>query len=220
MKKIVLIVFAFLLMGIGDAYSQVIKMEHGANMTWMDGGGYTKKKGAYSFILGCDYLEKDWFMLSSEIGYIQRGGRSIFNYTKGFDSPDEEWPEEYFRRVAKLDFLQINTTFRFKHDFKRFTLFMGVGPTIDILLSDKSEWQRHPVNSDKITTTEISIHHNNVLYGLKYELGINYHINNKWDAILNISQLNSFKGSTVGHYDGDAFRNKTATLSLGIGYRL
>ena len=77
MKKIFLIVITFLSIGICDIYSQVIKMENGANLTWMDGGGYTKKRGAYSFMLGCDYLEKDWFMLSSEIGYIQRGGRSL-----------------------------------------------------------------------------------------------------------------------------------------------
>lgn len=97
---------------------------------------------------------------------------------------------------------------------------MGVGPTIDILLKDRSEYQKQPINSDQITTTETSIHHNNVLYGLKYEFGINYHINNKWNEILNLSRLNSFKGSTIGHYDGDSFRNKIATLSLGIGYRL
>lgn len=219
MKKIFLIVIAFLSIGICDMYSQVIKMEHGANLTWMDGGGYAKKRGAYSFMLGCDYLEKDWFMLSSEIGYIQRGGRSLFSYTEGYD-PDRGQYEYNYRRIAKLDFFQINTTFRFKHDFKRFTLFMGVGPTIDILLKDRSEYQKQPINSDQITTTETSIHHNNVLYGLKYELGINYHINNKWNAILNFSQLNSFKGSTIGHYDGDSFRNKIAILSLGIGYRL
>lgn len=219
MKKIFLIVIAFLSIGICDMYSQVIKMEHGANITWMDGGGYAKKRGAYSFMLGCDYLEKDWFMLSSEIGYIQRGGRSLFSYTEGYD-PDQGRYEYNYRRIAKLDFFQINTTFRFKHDFKRFTLFMGVGPTIDILLKDRSEYQKQPINSDQITTTETSIHHNNVLYGLKYELGINYHINNKWNSILNFSQLNSFKGSTIGHYDGDSFRNKIATLSLGIGYRL
>lgn len=204
MKKIFLIVIAFLSIGICDMYSQVIKMEHGANLTWMDGGGYAKKRGAYSFMLGCDYLEKDWFMLSSEIGYIQRGGRSLFSYTEGYD-PDRGQYEYNYRRIAKLDFFQINTTFRFKHDFKRFTLFMGVGPTIDILLKDRSEYQKQPINSDQITTTETSIHHNNVLYGLKYELGINYHINNKWNAILNFSQLNSFKGSTIGHYDGDSF---------------
>ena len=219
MKKIFLIVIAFLSIGICDMYSQVIKMEHGANLTWMDGGGYAKKRGAYSFMLGCDYLEKDWFMLSSEIGYIQRGGRSLFRYTEGYD-PDQGQYEYNYRRIAKLDFCQINTTLRFKHDFKHFTLFMGVGPTIDILLKDRSEWQKQPINTDQITTTETSIHHNNVLYGLKYELGINYHINNKWNAILNLSQLNSFKGSTIGHYDGDSFRNKIATLSLGIGYRL
>lgn len=219
MKKIFLIVIAFLSIGICDMYSQVIKMEHGANLTWMDGGGYAKKRGAYSFMLGCDYLEKDWFMLSSEIGYIQRGGRSLFRYTEGYD-PDQGQYEYNYRRIAKLDFFQINTTLRFKHDFKHFTLFMGVGPTIDILLKDRSEWQKQPINTDQITTTETSIHHNNVLYGLKYELGINYHINNKWNAILNLSQLNSFKGSTIGHYDGDSFRNKIAILSLGIGYRL
>ena len=219
MKKIFLIVIAFLSIGICDMYSQVIKMEHGANLTWMDGGGYAKKRGAYSFMLGCDYLEKDWLMLSSEIGYIQRGGRSLFRYTEGYD-PDQGQYEYNYRRIAKLDFFQINTTLRFKHDFKHFTLFMGVGPTIDILLKDRSEWQKQPINTDQITTTETSIHHNNVLYGLKYELGINYHINNKWNAILNLSQLNSFKGSTIGHYDGDSFRNKIATLSLGIGYRL
>ena len=186
MKKIFLIVIAFLSIGICDMYSQVIKMEHGANLIWMDGGGYAKKRGAYSFMLGCDYLEKDWFMLSSEIGYIQRGGRSLFRYTEGYD-PDQGQYEYNYRRIAKLDFFQINTTFRFKHDFKHFTLFMGVGPTIDILLKDRSEWQKQPINTDQITTTETSIHHNNVLYGLKYELGINYHINNKWNAILNLS---------------------------------
>ena len=89
---------------------------------------------------------------------------------------------------------------------------MGVGPTIDILLKDRSEYQKQPINSDQITTTETSIHHNNVLYGLKYELGINYHINNKWNAILNLSRLNSFNCSNFGHYEGGSFRNNFATL--------
>lgn len=219
MKKIVLVVIAFLSIGICDMYSQVIKMEHGANLTWMDGGGLTKKNLSYSFMIGCDYLENDWMMLSSEIGYIKRSGRENWQFDRDYNS-DGSIKEQYFRRMADLNYIQINTTFRFKHDFKRATIFMGVGPTIDFLLGDKSEWQICPVNSDKTTTNKGTIHHSNVLYGLKYELGVNYHINSKWDAILNVNHLNSFKCSTIGHYNGESFHNKTVSISLGIGYRI
>ena len=219
MRKIILIIVAFLSMGVRDVYSQVIKMEHRANLTWMDGGGFTKKNPSYSFMVGCDYLENDWMMLSSEIGYVKRGGRSSWQFDRNYNS-DGSIKEIYFRRMADLNYFQINTTFRFKHDFKRATIFMGVGPTIDFLLGDKSEWQTRPIDSDKITANKGSIHHSNVLYGLKYELGVNYHINSKWIAILNVNYLNSFKCSTIGYYNEESFRNKTVSISLGIGYRI
>ena len=58
MKKIFLIVIAFLSIGICDIYSQVIKMEHGANLTWMDGGGYTKEKRSLFFYVGLRLFRK------------------------------------------------------------------------------------------------------------------------------------------------------------------
>lgn len=218
MKKIVLIVFAFLLVGVGEMYSQVIKMEHGANLTWMDGGGLTKKNLSYSFMLGCDYLENDWMMLSSEIGYIKRGGRSIWHFNQDYNSDGsiEGW---YSRGIANLNYFHINTTFRFKHDLKNVTLFMGSGPTIDILINENSKYERHPTNSNEITTTKTDFHNSNVIYGMKSELGMYYHINNKLDAILNISYLRNFKCRSVGN-NNDLFYNKTATISLGIGYRI
>jgi hypothetical protein len=219
MKKIFLIVIAFLSIGICDMYSQVIKMEHGANLTWMDGGGLTKKNLSYSFMVGCDYLENDWMMLSSEIGYIKRGGRSIWQFNRSYNS-DGSIEEKYFRSIADLNYFHINTTFRFKHDLKNVTLFMGLGPTIDILINENSKYEQHPTNSNKITTTKTDFHNSNVIYGIKSELGMYYHINNKWNAILNISYLGNFKCRSVGNNNNGLFYNKTAAISLGVGYRI
>lgn len=70
--------FALLTVSVNDSFSQVIKLEHGLNFTWMKGDDLYEKRPTYSVMLGCDYFEHDWFYLSSEIGYIKKGEKILY----------------------------------------------------------------------------------------------------------------------------------------------
>lgn len=81
MKKIALLVLVLLVVSVNNGFSQVIKLEHGLNFTWMKGEDLYEKRPTYSVMLGCDYFEHDWFYLSSEIGYVKRGEKILYMIT-------------------------------------------------------------------------------------------------------------------------------------------
>lgn len=215
MKKIVLIVFAFLLMGIGDAYSQVIKMEHGFSYSNMNKGVFDEMQPSYLFMLGCDYLDRSWFYLSSEIGYTQKGGQ----YTTEGTLPIPSGPDYLIksRNRAKFNYLHINTSFRIKHSFNKITLYVGIAPTLEFLVCDNSEAKSRAFEYYDVTY-KVKEHSNNVIIGIQPELGMYYNLNERLSAILNLSYLRTL--NAVGNSNGTHFYNQSVSLSLGIGYRL
>lgn len=214
MKKIVLIVFAFLSIGIIDVYSQVIKMEHGASFSWMNKDVFDETRPSYMFMLGCDYLDRGWFYLSSEIGYTQKGGQ--YTTTGLVPLPDRNHLEITSRNRAKFNYLHLNTSFRIKRSFNRITLYAGIAPTLEFLVCDNSESRGREFEYD--LTYKIEPHSNNVIVGIKPEIGLYYQTSDKISAILNVSYLRTL--NTVGNTNGSHYGNHAISLSLGIGYRL
>ena len=211
MKKIVLLVFALLTVGVNDSFSQVIKLEHGLNFTWMKGDDLYEKRPTYSVMLGCDYFEHDWFYLSSEIGYIKKGGEdTVYDYSV---LQEGEWSRYgYARRTARLNYLHVNTSFRVKHSFDKVTLYVGVAPTLDFLMRDncdtRFDYRRYKdeYNSKK------------VVLGIKPEIGAYYNVDEKLRVMFNLSFMRNI--TSVGEIKNNSLDNHTVALSLGIGYKL
>ena len=71
MKKLVCLIGLICLFCSERTFSQVIKIENGVSFSKMNAASslnFHNPLPFYTVNIGCDYLEKDWFFLSSEIG--------------------------------------------------------------------------------------------------------------------------------------------------------
>lgn len=87
MKKIALF-FTFFIF-IGTCYSQILKIDNGISMNSLKGKDFDlfpHKIVSYSGMLGVEYLQKKWFYLSSEVGYLKLGGKES-GIVGGYDEP-------------------------------------------------------------------------------------------------------------------------------------
>ncbi len=152
----------------------------------------------YSFSLGVDYFEKKWFYLSSEIGYLKKGGREeveIFDEDRKLEIK-ESW-----------SYLHFNTTARFPIRLKNDThIFIGAGPKFDVLIDSdtfkSSLYEGYTINS--------------TVFGAKGELGIMKDFNNI-RAGLEFSYLYDF--DNVARSEFAELKNDAYQLMLSIGYR-
>ena len=130
MKKLLLIAF---LLSTGSLYAQYIKLDNGIvsssfhnekNLSILS----SKKIVSYSFLLGTDYLEKGWFYLSSQIGYIKIGGKE-----------KNSLPQEEYNSISESgSFIHLNTTFRAYIKASESRFFVGIGPYINISTGNKN----------------------------------------------------------------------------------
>ena len=89
-------------------------------------GILNSKITTYSFSLGMDYLEKNWFYLSSQIGYMKVGG----------EETNPRLPDEYKYISESGSFIHLNTSFRAYLKSSELKFFVGLGPYINVLVSD------------------------------------------------------------------------------------
>lgn len=87
----------------------------------------TEKVTTYSFLLGMDYLQRDWFYLSSQIGFMRLGGKETNLYIQGNDAQISE--------VKK--YVHLNTTFRAYLKASNLKFFLGIGPYINVLTDNR-----------------------------------------------------------------------------------
>ncbi len=129
MKKILLISLLFLTR---NAFAQVIKLDNGLlfssfhnkeNLSILS----SEKIVSYSGLLGIDYLEKNWFYLSSQVGYVRLGGKET----------NPSLPDEYRNVAESQNFVHLNTVFRAYTKTSGLKVFGGVGPYINVLTGAK-----------------------------------------------------------------------------------
>jgi len=185
--------------------SQVLKIENGiafANqvMKVSGGGKYTGETiHPYQVSAGIEYMNKDWYYLSSSIGYLRKGEGGIL------DSPENGTP--YQKLTVVHDYITANTTFRaYKSTTSGFEFYAGAGPRLDYILKSKFEG-KHLEESIELSKGR------KVIVGLKGEVGINYRFG-KMLTGLNFSYLPSFMKQ---HKDLN-IRDRTFTLGLVLGY--
>lgn len=111
-------------------YGQTLKWSNGIALSSMKAHPKRILKDpriSYSGFVGCDYGTHTYYYLSSEIGFLQMGGKeglALYNFKPV--RYNEHW-----------NYLHLNTTFRLKYPFKKTYLYAGAGPQANFLIGNK-----------------------------------------------------------------------------------
>ncbi len=226
LKKIVL--FFFLGLGFLDPLNgQVLNLQVGgvhsrlswsvmdipnqAPITGVDETVYEEPLIGPSFFLGVDYFEHKYFGLSTNLGYLQKGGK----YTKDiFFSITEE--------KALLHYLSFNQCIDLKLPLnKTATAFIRIGPRIDYLGSTEGDIIS---NLSGPYSGELK----NLMYGLIFGAGYRYNLNKlqlglRLDYYQNFSDIANYtfsrKNAVLGYGEG-SLKDFSFNLNLSLGYSL
>lgn len=188
----------------------------------------------YQLSVGLDYLDHGWFALSSHIGYLRKGGKAALQYTPYSYIPLKK--ETNF--TQKLDYFTFNTTFRVQgHWIERCTFYAGVGPRLDVFLSQTVRTNTINVEYPDIPSYQEDTHKmfskpDNIAFGLTCEVGIDYTVDRYRIGIhaawlpnftktipqgINATWLPKASNGTYKNYD---LYDNTFTLGLVLGYVL
>lgn len=152
----------------------------------------------YSPMLGIDYLNHYHWNLTNEIGFITKGN-IVSNWVdnNGITIIDQ----------IKLHYIQIDALFRYKVHVNTFTIYAGIGPKFDILVSKSTKYQQYLKEYD----------FNSINYGVKPVFGI-LHTKNKLSLGLNFSYLVNFNCLAENRAIYLKFNNDTYRVAASIGY--
>jgi hypothetical protein len=190
---------------------QTIKIQTGtslSNLAWSNSDihAYEKTLTGYSFFAGTDFLNKKYFNLSSNIGFLRKGGKggAIIYDING--NPVGETSEK-----AKFDYFSFNSTIDLKYPIKdKINPFISFGPRFDYLLSYyNNEMIKMVDKMDGLEKCNIGLILGTGFYYdfTKFQFGLlaDYYFNFKniadWPVVLE-------------------FADKTFTINLTIGYKL
>jgi len=216
MKKINLILIGLTFVFFTNG--QILKIQGGTSISKLDwdvpaihnGSLYNKTLIGYSVFAGIDYLDKNFFNLSSNIGMIRKGGKSD-NMTLT-DSMGNELRNLTVKPT--LDYLSINTTIDFKYPIKKKVFpFLSIGPRIDYLLNSSGEFSYLKQTNDLKTISFGLILGAGVKYNIsKFQLGL------RADYFLDFTKVADWS-VTTNRVAGDISAN-TFSINLTVGYRI
>ncbi|GAA4445276.1 hypothetical protein GCM10023091_36710 [Ravibacter arvi] len=155
------------------------------------------KINSYSFTAGVDYLERKWFYLSSQAGYMRVGGQEN-NSNFGGDTTHIKDSRGY---------VHLNTTVRGYKNFDGLTAFIGVGPYLNILTGNGAF--EHRIYK--------SFYEFKSYIGGKGELGISYDFNQIKIGIIGFYLMSL---SDAAKSEGLKLTNNNLGISLSVGYKL
>ena len=187
--------------------AQVVKLDVGTTFSSMQDDtpthNFTKTLVGNSLTLGVDWLENSWYYLSSEVGYMTTGGVDRIDIIEGTGLPIEEidW------RMQRHN-IHFNTTFRAKLGGKKFHAYLGVGPKLDIPV-------KTTMNQGLDDIDNVSFIKNEVMFGLKAEVGVAYNFNDvrvglNFAYLPDLTRQASFLNQTT--------RNNIFKLGISVGY--
>lgn len=182
-------------------FSQVLKVNNGISISSVKSKKVdmlSKSMSAYSFSLGVDYLEKEHFYLSSEIGYLKKGGKEENEYL----------PEPYTNVKETWNYIHLNTTIRYPIRVQEVThFFIGAGPALDILI-DSKKFKTSIYEGYELET---------IVPGLKGELGYMQDWNNIRFG-LNFSYIYDLNKTAKTEFT--SLKNNIYQVMFSIGYRI
>jgi hypothetical protein len=142
-------------------HAQVVRVNNGVSITSLSLKDDSKFNllndyvTPYNVSLGIDYVERQYWNLSTEIGYIGIGGKDVI-LNNGLE-------DESIIIKEKGEYIQLNTTVRVKPSKKYQCTYMGIGPAFNLLIG-KQRFKYLNLRDYRI---------NKFLYGVKMEVGIN-----------------------------------------------
>lgn len=172
-----------LILIVGQTKAQTIRMDNGVSFSSIRDNVFQEKIYPYHFSFGLDYLNKKFFYLSSDIGYVRKGGQFIASVV-------EEGNDGVFKTDVYLDYITVNTLANVKYDFtNKIAGYIGIGPRIDFKLhrkyvsEDKELYQVFSENAPDVKK---------ISAGLKCKMGINCRLSSRFWAGIYFSYLPSF----------------------------
>ena len=144
----------------------------------------------YTILVGGDYE------ISSEIGYLVKGGQDEISTVSGYENISKTIP-----------FVQLGTTFRAKLSNQNNAFFVGVGPRVDISLN----------GGNSIDYYMAQYNMNRCVVGVKAEAGAKTYFNK---IGFGFSTQYSFDINPMLYADNIALRNSCFIFTLSVGYRL
>lgn len=197
---------------------QVIRVDGGVAFSKLKAMGipinsfYDDAIRPFQMSVGLEYYDKEWFNLSSSIGYLRKGGSMDLDISDNVgDVPERVKYHDY------IDYLTVNTLFNIKRSVRRETYYVGVGPRLDFKLGASNSSSQTPELMEPGMKDARA-----VVFGLKCELGFWYDLSEHYRIGANFSYLPSFTKTWVSPAEGSKMKmgDRTFTLGLSLGYRL
>jgi len=213
------IIFLFLLLPIMTLFGQTFNLQIGptfSKLKWENSlvqhTMLDNNVTGINALLGIEFWDNKYFNLSSNLGFIQKGGKDSISVTSPLGEMDSMM---LFKE--RLNYLTVNTAFIFKIPVKDVIFpYIMAGPRIDYLISYKENiaFIKQFEDADKV---------NYLIYGIIMGIGINY----KFDKIqlgivfnyyVNLNKMVDYT------WENPNITNKisdnTFALNFQIGYKL
>ncbi len=213
MKKTTLLIFSLIFCLLADG--QIFKVQGGptfSSMNWKNdshsfGSAFTGNYTGYSFFLGLDYSERNNFNLSSNAGFIRKGGSEVLPKT---DIDGNVLGEAKLQVIT--DYLSLNTMVDVNFPVGNTVWpYMSVGPRLDFLVGYNEQIQvvdeAGELNSmvfGLITEAGLKVNLDVVQLGIRANYYLDFTKIAKWD-----------NGLSQGDISANVF-----TLNFSLGYRL
>ncbi|MCX6303513.1 MAG: outer membrane beta-barrel protein [Bacteroidetes bacterium] len=199
-------------------FSQTLNLRFGAsvsNLNWVNSASvdqvFNKNNIGFDLLLGLDYLDHTYFNLSTNLGYVQKGGagsllNTSFQSPEGFTETDVS---------TKLNYVTVNTLFEVKVPVKNLVVpFIHVGPRVDYLVSYTQSYNlfEHFTLDDQLHKT---------IYGVIGGAGIDFRIKRfkvgvVFDYYWNFNKLVDYTNDFDNY---NQVYDRTFTLNLQVGYK-
>lgn len=200
-----------LFMFVATANAQMVRIDGGVAFSklktkGLDGNQILDKSvKPFQMSLGLEYLEREYFNLSSSVGYLRAGGRSDIPVVSSIGQQMVDYK-------CFIDYLTVNTLFNIKRSVRRETYYVGIGPRLDFKLDAKETevYGVHYANGNKP-----------VVFGLKCEAGFWYDLDDHFCLGANVGYLPSFTKTWTSPVNPDVtMATRSFTLGVSLGYRL
>lgn len=201
MKRLCSLILTFFIITVTNSYSQYIKLDNGISMSSFHNTQNLSILNRYNFnynlSIGADYLESNWYSVSSQIGYIQVGGQETNNLL-----------DVNMREIKESKgFFNANTTFRGYIKSGNTKYFIGAGPYINILAANDS-FKSNLYNGYRYKTTHL---------GILGEIGITQDINNFRIGIIGSYMKNLSSTASTSFIN---LGNNVFNARISIGYKV
>jgi len=191
-----------------NTFSQVLKVDAGVSFSAMESNAsniLTDPYRDFNINLGLNYITHKYFHLSSQIGYLTRGGSN--------DMSIDNSGTNNIKLVSRISCIHINTTIRVKYSFKKLTPYIGIGPKIDFPIESKYSPNIEFSDTDVYNLSLMQI--KNYLPGIKYEAGIEYN-HESFSYGLNVFILRDFE--SINKLKNYPLKNQISAINFSVGY--